>query len=261
MKKLFFVCAAILLALSLSRFSLAQAEEEGILHAKKIKTSLGFEYFSRKIAWDVTQTSNLKSLFFTINLEIEFPKELSSNTIFGYSFSNYKDLTFRGLPFSLKIGEETGALGGFIIGEEIRKGLIASEKLKIDGLGQIIGFFGLKKEWKLKTELAVPGTAEGSANWWRASLGPVFTYRGSTSFFPYLSLNLNTLWGTFKMQEAVGELQGTERQKMYSKSFICIALGTNYELTPALILKGEVSLLPYNGGSDLGLIIKAMYSF
>jgi hypothetical protein len=260
LKKLFFLCATILLTLSLSRFSLAQAEEEGMLHAQKIKTSVGFEYFSRKIGWDVTYSSNLRSLFFTINLEIEFPKELSSNTIFGYSFSNYKDLTFRGLPFSLKIGEETGTVGGFIIGEEIRKGLIASEKLKIDGLGQILGFLGLKKEWKIQ-DLAVPGTAEGKAYWWRVSLGPVFTYRGSTKFLPYLYLNLNTLWGTFKMQEAVGELQETEKQKMYSKSFFCIAAGFNYELTPAFILKGEVSLLPYNGGSDLGLMIKAMYSF
>lgn len=231
-----------------------------MLHAKKIKTSLGIEYFSRKIGWDVTYSSNLRSLFFTFNLEIEFPKELSSNTIFGYSFSNYKDLTFRGLPFSLKIGEETGTVRGFIIGEEIRKGLIASEKLKIEGLGQIIGFLGLKKEWKIQ-DLAVPGTAEGNANWWRASLGPVFTYRGSTSFLPYLYLNLNTLWGTFKMQEEIGELQATEEQKMYSKSFFSIAAGFNYELTAAFILKGEVSFLPYNGGSDLGLMIKAMYSF
>jgi len=256
----------ILLTLSLSRFSLAQAEEEGMLHAQKINTSVAFEYFSRKIGWDVTHSSNLRSLFFTINLEIEFPKELSSNTIFGYSFSNYKDLTFRGLPFSLKIGEETGTVRGFIIGEEIRKGLIASEKLKIDGLGQILGFLGLKKEWQIQG-LAVPGTAEGHANWWRVSLGPVFTYRGSTSFFPYLYLNLNTLWGTFNMQETVGELQATEKQKMYSKSFFSIAAGFNYELTPALILKGEVSLLPYKGGAeykggaDSGLMIKAMYSF
>lgn len=260
MKKLFCFCAMILLIFSLSCFSLAQAEEEGMLHAQKIKTTLGLEYFSRKICWDVTHSSNLKSLFLTLNLEIEFLKGLSSNTIFGYSFSNYKDLAFRELPFSLVVGEESGGVGGFIIGEEIKKGIIASEKLKIDGLVQILGFLGLNKDWKIP-DLAVTGTAEGRANWWRVSLGPVFTYKGLTSFFPYLYLNLNTLWGTFKMEEAIGELQATEKQKIYSKSFLCIAVGFNYELTPAFILKGEVSLLPYNGGSDLGLMFKAMYSF
>jgi hypothetical protein len=260
LKKLFFICATILLTLSLSTFSLSQAEEEGMLHAKKIKIALGFEYFSRKIGWDVTYSSNLRSLFFTLNLEIEFPKELSSNTIFGYSSANYQDLTFRELPFSLKIGEKSGAVKGFIIGEEIRKGLIASEKLKIDGLGQILGFLGLKKDWNIQG-LALPGTAEGKAYWWRLSLGPVFTYRGFTSFFPYLYLNLNTLWGTFNMQEAIGEIQATERQKIYSKSFFCITPGLNYELTPAFIVKGEVNFLPYSGGTDLGLMIRAMYSF
>jgi hypothetical protein len=260
LKKLFFIRATILLTLALSCFSLSQAEEEGMLHAKKIKTALSFEYFSRKIGWDVTYSSNLRSLFFTFNLEIEFPNELSSNTIFGYSFSNYQDLTFRELPFSLEIGDNSGAVKGFIIGEEIRKGLIASEKIKIDGLGQILGCLGLKKDWNIQG-LAVPGTAEGKAYWWRVSLGPVFTYTGFTSFFPYLYLNLNTLWGTFNMQEAIGEFQATEKQKIYSKSFFCIAAGLNYELTPAFIVKGEVNLLPYSSGTDLGLTIKAMYSF
>jgi len=260
LKRFISLCAIIFMTLSLVCFSVAQTEEEGMLQARKIKTTLGLEYFSRKIAWDVTRSSNLKSLLFTFNLEIEFPKELSANTIFGYSFSNYRELAFRGLPFSLTIGEETGTVRGFIIGEEIKKGIIASEKLKIDGLGQLIGFLGLNKEWKI-TGLALPGTAEGRASWWRASLGPVFTYRGFTPFFPYVYLNLNTLWGTFRMQEAIGELQATERQKMYSKSFICIAFGFNYDLTSALILKGEVSFLPYKDGADLGLVIKAMYSF
>ncbi len=260
MKKLCCLGAITFFILCLASFSFAQAEEEGMLHAKKIKIALSQEYFSRKIGWDMTHSSNLKSLFFAFNLEIELPKELSFNTIFGYSFSNYKDLTFRELPFSLAIGEESGTVGGFIIGEEIKKGIIASEKLKIDGLGRMTGFLGLSKEWKIP-DLGVVGIATGRASWWRVSLGPVFTYKSLTPFFPYLDLNLNTLWGTFKMEETVGELQATEKQKMYSKSFFCIALGFNYEWTPTLALKAEISFLPYSGGSDKGVMIKAMYSF
>lgn len=259
MKKICSLFVAFLLTLTLPFFISAQAQER-LLEGTAIKAGLGFEYFSRKIAWDEKYSSELKPILLTFNLELEPRNGLIINTILGYSFSNYLGLIFRELPFSLEIGEETKIIRGYLFGAEIKKDLISSENLEIEGLGQIFYYFGSKQEWEVKG-LAESGTAQGRPKWWRVSIGPVFTYKRFASIYPYLYLNLNKLWGTFKVKEKVGDLEGTENQKISSKSLFSTALGFIYELTSTLSIKGEANFLPYKNGTDLGVMIKVMYSF
>jgi len=251
---------AILLTLAFASFSSAQEEEKGMFQAQSIKPSVGFEYFSRTISWDENdKTSKLKSYLFTLSTEFEFQKGLFLSVIFGYSFSNYEGLEFINLPLSLKIGEEVKSIGGYLFGAEIKKSIIYSNDLKIDGLAQFFYYLGTKDEWEIP--LDVEGTAEGDPNWKRFSIGPVFTYRGFDRFYPYLYLNFNKLWGKFKMDQTVQDLEGSENKKISGKSSFCTSLGLIYKLTDAFGVKAEASLMPHKDGVDLGFMVKAMYSF
>jgi len=258
MKRRYHLCVIISFVLTLNCFSFAQAPEEGLLQDVSIKPGLGFEYFSRTISWDEDNSSKLKSYFFTFNVEFEIKEGFSLSAILGYSLSNFDSLIFRQLPFSVELG--VGDIKGFILGTELRKSLFHIRNIEIEGLGQFLYYLGIKEEWEIPG-LAVGGTVEGKPSWMRASIGPVFTYRGCDYFYPYLYVNFNKLWGTFKMDQEVKDLKGSEDQKITGKSVFSASLGAIYELSDAFNIKGEVSLMPFKDGVDLGIMFRAMYSF
>lgn len=265
MKKIYILFLAILSTLVFTPFSSAQPEEEGLFQAVTIKLGVGFEYFSRTLSWDEEKYDTepkLKSYFFTFNTEFELKKGFSLSAIFGYSFSDYY-LIFRELDFSIEL--ESGGIGGYLFGGEIKKSIIYTEKLEIDGLGQFYYYLGTRKEWEIPG-LAVEGTVDGKSRWMRASIGPVFTYTEFDSFHPYLSLSFNKLWGSFKMDQTVQDLERSERKKTSGKGSFCTSLGVIYKLTDAFSLKAEANFFPYknleeNLGVNLGFMFKAMYSF
>ncbi len=260
MKKTGCVLIVFFLALTSARLSSAQYSEESLFQDRAIKAGLGFEYFSRTIGWDEIYKSSLKSLLYTLNLEFESQEGLFFNIVLGYSPSNFYDLVFRELPFSLKISEETKIVKGIVFGGDIQKSLISNPNLEIAGLGQFLYYLGKTQSWEIP-DLAVPGTAKGRPIWVRASVGPAFIYRGFDSFSPYLYLSFNKLWGTFKVKETVEDLEATEKQRFSAKSSFCASLGFNYVWTSTLSLKGEASFMPYKKGADTGFMIKLFYSF
>lgn len=265
MKKFHLIFLAILLCLIFTRFSSAQDQEEGMFRAVSITPGIGFEFFSRTITWDDGQyTSKLKSSFFTFNTEFEFGKGFFINAILGYAMpgSSYNELTFRELPFSVKL--EVGTIKGYLLGGEIRKSLIYAKDLQVDVLGQFFYYMGTKKEWEMP-DLAVEGTVEGDPSWMRASIGPVFTYRGFDSFYPYLYLNFNKLWGKFKMVQTIqgleGSLEGSEDKKISGASSFSASLGSIFKLSEVFGIKAEGSFIPHGDRVDFGFTVRIMYSF
>ncbi len=240
-------------------FSSARAQEQKLLNAVSISPGVGFEYFSRTINWDEeTSTSKLKSHFFTIDTEIEFPSELFFRAVLGFSSSNYDSLIFRELPLSIEL--DVGSINGYILGADVKKGLIQSEALRIDVFGQFFYGLGKKTEWEIPG-LAVEGSVEGKPTWMRVSVGPVFTYTGFDSFYPYLYLSYNTLWGKFNLDQVIQDLTGNEEKKIKGESSICVSPGFTFKLSDSLSLKSEANIMPYKDGIDFGVSIKAMYSF
>jgi len=259
MKKICLLFSTIMMTLTLTCFSSAQLQEEGFFQDILIKPGIGFEYFSRTISWDDDEySSKLNSYFFTLSTEFEIPNGLSLAVIFGFSFANYDELQFRDLPISIDVG--VGRIGGFLLGGEIRKSIVSNQDLEIGGQVQFFLYLGAKEEWEIP-DLAVEGTVEGRPNWMRFSVGPVFTYKGFSPFYPYLYLNFNKLWGKFKMDQSIQDLTGSENKKISGESSFCTSLGFNLSLTDALGIKAEGSFMPYKDGVDLGFMIKAMYSF
>ena len=259
MKRKCHFLSGILAVLFLYGLSFSQAQQVSPSTEKSIKPYLGFEYFSRTIKWDEEESSSkLKSYFFTFGVEYELRKGFSLSAFLGYGFSDYDALIFRKLPFSLEL--DVGGMGGFILGGEIKKSILSVENFEIEGLGQFVYYLGGKEEWEIQG-LNVEGTANGKPHWMRAQIGPMIVYKGGDSLRPYLFLSFNTLWGTFKMEQTIEDLRGKEDKKISAKSLVNISLGVLYEITEALGFKGEANIMPYKGGVDLGLMIRAIYSF
>lgn len=251
--------SVVLLILMFACSSSAQAQEQNLLNAVSISPGVGFEYFSRTINWDDgTSTSKLKSHFFTVETEIEFPRELYLRAVLGFSSSNYDSLIFRELPLSIEL--DVGNINGYILGADVKKGLIRSEALRIDVFAQFFYGLGTRTEWEIPG-LTVEGTVEGKPRWMRVSAGPVFTYTGFASLFPYLYLSYNTLWGKFNMDQVIQDLTGNEQKKIKGESSVCVSPGFTFKLSDSLSLKSEANLMPYKDGMDFGVSIKVMYSF
>lgn len=261
MKKFHLIFLAILLCLIFTRFSSAQDQEEGMFRAVSITPGIGFEFFSRTITWDDDQyTSKLKSSFFTFNTEFKFGKGFFINAILGYAMpgSSYNELTFRELPISVEL--DVGTIKGYLVGAEIKKSLIYAKDLRVDVLGQFFYYMGTKKEWEIP-DFAVEGTVEGDPSWMRASIGPVFTYSGFDSFYPYLYLNFNKLWGKFKMVQTIQDLTGSEDKKISGASSFSASLGSIFKLSEVFGIKAEGNFIPHGDIVDFGFTVRIMYSF
>lgn len=261
MKKTHAYTFCVSLMLILSCFSSAAAQERNLFNAVSISPGIGFEYISRTINWDDDQyTSKLKSNYFTFDTEIELRSGLFVRAVFGLTTSNYESLVFRQLPLSIDLGEEIGYIGGYLFGADIKKSIIHSEDLRIDLLGQFFYGIGSKKEWEIP-DLSVEGSIEGRPNWTKLTAGPVFTYTGFDTLFPYLYLNFNKFWGRFRMDETIQDLEGSEIKKIKGESSFCVSLGLTFKVNESFSLKSEARFLPYKDGIDSGIMIKAMYSF
>lgn len=250
---------AVLLCLCIPGQSFSQIQEASLSNGLTIKPGARFEYFSRKVIWgDEESTSDLKASLITLHLEIEINRGFSISGMAGYALPNYDALTFRQLPFSVQL--DTGDLGGFILGGEIKKSLFAVNDLEFGLSGQFLYHLGKEKTWDLP-DLNVPGSVTGKPTWMRASAGFNCTFTGFQSFSPYLAVSYNKLWGQFKMQQAIQDLQGTEEKELRSKSVIDITLGGVLDIGDHFFLRGEAHLLPYGGGTDLGIVAIAGFSF
>lgn len=262
MKRSLHLALVLVFTLNLTYFSFAQLETEERGPSVKLTPALGFEFFSRTVSWngddENTYSSKLKSFLYTLNMEFEIQESLFLSLLLGYSSSNYDEMAFRELPISLEL--DVGGISGYLFGGEIKKNLISTGDFGIGLLGQFVFCLGTKNEWEIPG-LAVIGKAEGNPTWMRAVAGPFFTYQKFNYFSPYLFLGFNYLWGSFKMEETIQSLKGSENKKFSAEALFGISLGAIYEITDKISLKGEVSVFPHKEGIDFGFMINAAYAF
>lgn len=252
MRRVFFL----LLFFSVAQISLAQTPQKP--PSSPFKVGLRFEYFSRTIGWDEDQTSPMTALLPSLALAYEISPGFSLTGLVGYSVSTFDGLVFRELPFSIDF--EGGYLGGFLLGAELDWKFLSGGALEFGVFGQFLADLGVKKTWDIPG-LAVSGTLEGKATWMRAALGPLITYTGWESFSAYIFPSFNYLWGTFSMEETVESLSKKENKEIKGKSQFGIALGTIFELSERIHLKGEAGLYPYKNGFDYSATLQALISF
>ena len=256
------------LILILSSASHAQMQNEDSFQKITIKPIVGFEIFRRNIdvftynseeeKWEKDESSSLiKSYHFTVGAELEFPQGFSIAAFIGYSFADYDPITYRRLPISVEM--EAKKTRGFLTGFEINKDLFHIGNIEVGGFGQFFYHTGSQKKWEI-SGLNVEGSVSGKPWWMCVSVGPTFSLLGSSSFHPFASLNYNRLWGKFKMDETILDLEGIEEKKIQGKSVLRISLGAVYNITESFGVKAEAGILPYGGGVDVGFLVRLMYS-
>ena len=259
MKRYLALFLSILFFLCLPESVYPQAQEISFSNGLTIKPGAHFEYFTRTITWDDEQNeSELKTYIFALNAEIQVNEGFSVSALAGYALSSYESLIFRQLPFSVEL--DAADIGGFILAAEMRKSLFYGNAYELGLQGQFLYLIGQEKSWDIPG-LSVPGTATGKSSWSRVSAGPYFKYTGLASFSPYLAVFYNKLWGKFKMEQAIQDLEGLEEKEIKSKNVIDITLGSILSLSENFFLKGEVHILPSSERMDFGVVAVVAYEF
>jgi hypothetical protein len=226
-----------------------------------LKAGLRVEYFSQTIAWDdrsAESTSKLTAILASLVLEYEVGPGFSLAALVGYSSSDYQDLVFRNLPFSIAFGG--GGIGGLLLGGEVKAALLSGGSFGLDISGQFLASQGTAKKWDIPG-LAVEGTAEGKPVWMRAIAGPVFTFGRSPNFRPYLYPNVRYLWGTFELKQTIEDLSGTEKKDIKGRGLAGISAGADSQISPKLFLRLEGGLYPRSGGADFSALATVVFSF
>ncbi|MGB8951310.1 MAG: hypothetical protein WCC06_01400 [Candidatus Aminicenantales bacterium] len=264
----FHTLGAIFLVLLLTCLTAAPSRAQDQEEKMAVKSGFGFEIFSRTLSWDEDKyTSRVLSYFGILDLKFELHRGLFLSALVGYSSSNFNGLTFRQLPFSVTFEDQGGVVNGYLVGAEINQKVYEKlDSYEIGLLAQFVLYSGIKKSWEI-TDLNEPGILEGKPHWMRAMVGPVFCYKGYEYWSPYIFIHYNKLWGKFELTETIVDLVGTEEKKISGKSVLGLSIGTMYEPSSRFLIKGEVTLLPFDKGNndglgiDLGGMVKAIFTF
>jgi hypothetical protein len=175
----------------------------------------------------------------------------------GYTSTSFEGLAFRRLPLSVEL--EAGGMSGLLLGAEVEKSLYSRESYSLDIVGQFLASLGFNKKWAIPG-LAVEGSVQGKPTWMRASLGPVLTYRGWAGVVPFLYPRFDYLWGKFKLDENIQELQGSEEKDVKGKAKFGIGLGADFQISTRLHLRGEAALYPRGGGTDYSFMVRTLFA-
>jgi hypothetical protein len=241
-------------------FSLTQlASGQFRLESQSLNLGLRTEYFSRTLSSEVEgETPRLKAYLVNLALRYDLRAGFSAAILLGYASSNYQELFFRQLPFSIDF--EGSGISGLVAGAEIEKNLLSRNSFEVDVLGQFMACLGIKKEFDIP-DLVVPGSIEASPSWMRAAVGPVFVLTGWEGMRPYIYPCYNYLWGTFSMDQTVQSLEGTEKKKIKAKSQFGVLFGAGLEISDKFELKAEAGFYPRQGGSDYSVMLQALFGF
>ncbi len=227
---------------------------------EQLKIGLDVEFFDRIITWgeDQNETSSLKSYLFSLKPGYEVTEAISVNAVLGYSLSNFNDMVFKRLPFSLELN--TGNIDGIVLGGNLVLKIIKISDFTLSAGGQLIHYIGFKDQWEIPG-LNVEGTATGKPSWSRLTAGPKISFAVTEYLRPYVTANYDILWGKFKMTEEIEELTGEQEMNIESKSCFSLSIGTLYKALNGVDLKAEATLLPLEAPIGLSILIGAVYSF
>jgi len=233
--------------------------QTGLIQDLRIKTTVGFEYFNRAIAWDASEkTTKLKSSVFTFRPALELNQRFSLAGIIGYSLSNHGTVLSRELPLSLELVE--GSTGGVLFGGELSAMLVESGNFEIGLRGEYVYYNGKQESFEIPG-LAVNGTANTQPKWQRIHGGLQFTYIRYSYIYPYLRFAYDYLWGRLVVEEQIQDLTGSQEMTFKSSGRFNAVAGLDYEPADGWTLKAELSILPNSSSVDWGVMAGLSYVF
>ncbi len=242
----------------------AAAQEESAAGGSRLTISFQADGMSRTIFWDEkTRSSRLVNPQALLAVDYEAMPGLDLGLLLGYSLASWNGLTFRDLPFSIE--NQSGSIGGPILGAELRKSLFVQGFWELDLEARFTACLG--RTVTLPVEgLAVEGQADLKGAWMRAELGPILHYRGFELFSPFVGLAYDRLWGRMKAIETIGELEGIEEKKVSGAGAWALQFGTIYEPSTTFRVRLGGTLIPFSTidgglGLDYGATVRVLLGF
>jgi hypothetical protein len=229
--------------------------------ASSFRPGVELEYGSRTVGWTENgqdATSKMSSILASFILTYEVQPGFVVAARVGYTSTSFDTLAFRQLPFSIEL--EAGGISGILLGGEVEKVLMAGETYSLNIVGQFLASLGFNKKWDIPG-LAVEGSIQGKPTWMKASFGPVLAYRGWEGITPFVYPRLDYIWGKFKLDESIQQLQGSAERDIKGKAIFGLGLGTDLELSTRILLRAEAALYPREGGTDYSFTVRTLFSF
>lgn len=230
-----------------------------VSNIRSIAVGLNFENLTRTVVWKGDPAAaRIAGNLIAARADLGLAKDILISFSAGIVLTDYRDLSFAGLPISLAY--DASPLLGLSFGAEVVAPLAKFSEFEIAGTGRIVYSFGMSKTWPLEG-FAVDGTAEGRSSWLEAAVGPRLTYRQFKGVAPYLEVALRWLGASFRMTETLGDLGGTETKRVGGDLSFSAAAGADVTLSGRLSLRAKAGVLPYPGGMD-GLVSAGLaYTF
>lgn len=246
-------------ALALGLAALAGGASAAGLAVKPRAAGLVFDHFTRTVVWKGDETpSRLSAGLVAARAELGLGGKGAVVGLFaGLSFTDARDIVFYGLPISLAF--DGPAVAGLAFGADVLVPVKRFGDFEIKGAGRIVYSMGLDKTWPLEG-FAVEGRAAGQPSWLEAAAGPRVDYLLFGGVVPYVELTARWLTASFRMDETLGELAGSETKKAGDFA-VGAALGADAKVTGRLEFRGRIGIMPFPGGVDTLATAGLLYRF
>lgn len=248
----------LILVLMIATPNVLHSQESQYIQDNYFKLGVGFEYFNRGIKWDDSEEfTKLKSFLFYLKPEYTLMDRITIGAILGYSLSNLNGVTFQELPFSVEM--EVGNIGGFLLGGDVDIALVQSGDFEIGAIGRYVYYSGSEKTWDMP-DLVVEGSVTGKPKWQRLTAGLKVSYLIYEYITPYLFVAYDRLWGTYKLDQVIQELSGSQTRELSSRGNVNITFGSYLDPSAKIRLKAEFTVISYSK-IDFGFVLGAAYYF
>lgn len=226
---------------------------------ESLSAGFGLESLSRTVFWkgDDAPARILAGLF-SARADLGLRGGAIVSFSAGFVLTDYKDLLFNGLPVALEL--DAHPLAGFSLGAEALVPVRRWSDFEMSGTGRIVYSFGMSKTWTLEG-FAVPGEAEGQSGWFEAAAGPRLSYLVFGRIVPYVEVWGRWLLAGFTMNEALGDLTGTQTRRVPGDFSFSASLGADAAVTGRISVRTKAGFRPYSGGVDGLFSLGVLYKF
>jgi len=246
-------------ALTLGLAALAGVAPAAGLAVKPRAAGPVFDHFTRTVVWKGDEApSRLSAGLVAARAELGLGGKGAVVGLFaGLSFTDAADVVFDALPIGLAF--DGSAVAGLAFGADVLVPVRRFGDFEIKGAGRIVYSMGLDKTWPLEG-FAVEGRAVGQTGWLEAAAGPRVDYLLFGGVVPYVELTARWLSASFRMDESLGELSGSETKKAGDFA-VGAALGADAKVGRRLDFRGRIGIMPSPGGVDTLATAGLLYRF
>ncbi len=229
------------------------------LAVKPLAAGLVFDHHTRTVVWKGGEASSrLSAGLVAARAELGLGAKGAVVGLFaGLSFTDASDTVFDALPISLAF--DGAAVAGLAFGADVLVPVKRFGDFEIKGAGRIVYSMGLDKTWPLEG-FAVEGLAAGQPGWFEAAAGPRVDCLLFGHVVPYVELTARWLTASFRMDETLGELAGSETKRAADFA-VGAALGADAKVTGRLDVRGRIGIMPFPGGVDTLATAGLLYRF